>query len=338
MRTFTRHACLSLGVATLMAGASPAVASAPPDSTDPPETTSPTMSDVAPPVGTQLGAEDLESLKGLFDDEVLTGGQVAPRLSKWITPDTFMFVQFDGAPAEATEVRYIGVAVKGVFCSEATPDAAASGGPGGSFTHFHRPEAAEYSEGHGGDPGAQGYWMSWLAVDSFEARDGRLIEPGIEYEFSPTPAPDCGADVPTADFSAPAETTLSPEDLAAFVELFDDEALIGGQQPPRLTLWLNDRVALFIQLDDRDPAAATTIRNIGIYLVGTFCDSQQPADFPHYHRYSAPEYSEGHGGAAGETSGYWLAWMATQEYETNDGRQVAPGIDRDFSPTPPPPC
>ena len=322
--------------ATAVATAPP---SSPPDGTAPattamePGSTVPALSDAGVPVGTQISAEDLAALQALFDDTPFDGGQVAPRLAKWITPDTFIFVQFDGMPEEATEVRYIGVGVKGVFCSEAVPDL-----EGGSFTHFHRPTATDYSEGHGGEPGEQGYWMSWMSVDSFETGDGRPVEPGIDYEFSPTPAPQCGADVPTADFIAPDEQTLAPDDMLAFVESFGDEVLIGGQEPPRIAKWLNENVAMFIQLDDRDPSVATTIRNIGIYSVGTFCDSQQPADFPHYHRYSAPEYPEGHGGAPGETSGYWLAWMATQSYETNDGRQVVPGIDRQFSPTPPPAC
>jgi hypothetical protein len=331
-----------IAVAALAAGSTVA-ATQPPGGTAPPsteaavhehtETTGPPLSDVAAPVGTALSADDLETLKGLFDDEVLEGGQVAPRLSKWITPEAFIFVQFDGPPDEATAVRYIGVGVKGVFCAEALPDA-----EGGSFTHFHRPNAADYSYGHGGAPGDQGYWLTWLATDNFEAGDGRQVEIGVDYEFAPTPPPECGADVPEADFAAPNEQTLSADDLQAFATLFDDEVLTGGQTPPRLALWLNEQVAMFIQLDDRDPAAATTIPYIGIYTVGTFCDSAQPADFPHYHRYSAPEYSQGHGGAPGESSGYWLAWMATHSFETNDGRAVTPGIDREFSPTPPPSC
>lgn len=316
--------------------------SSPPDATAPVTTevameheasTVPALSDAGVPVGTPLAAEDLETLKGLFDDTAFDGGQVSPRLVKWITPDTFVFVQFDGPPDEATEVRYIGVGVKGVFCAESIPDP-----EGGSFTHFHRPTAAEYSEGHGGDPGAQGYWLSWMAVTAFETGDGRPVDVGIDYEFSPTPAPECGADVPSGAFSAPGEQTLAPEDMQEFVEFFDDEILIGGQEAPRRGLWLNETVAMFVQLDERDPAEATTIRNIGLYQVGVFCDSAQPPDFPHYHRYSAAEYSEGHGGAPGETSGYWLAWMATEPYETGDGRQVLPGIDREFSPTPPPAC
>lgn len=338
MSPFTRRSSIvalaaSIAAASPVAATSPPATTEPPDTTEPPETTAPPLSDAGVPVGTPLSADDLETLKGLFDDEVLTGGQVAPRLSKWITPEAFIFIQFDAPPEEATAVTYIGVGVKGVFCAEAVPDA-----EGGSFTHFHRPEAADYGEGHGGEPGTQGYWLSWLATDSFEARDGRAIEPGIDYEFSPTPAPECGDDVPSADFEAPNETDLAAEDLQAFLDLFDDEVLIGGQTPPRQSLWLNENVAMFVQLDAREPEEATTIPYIGVYVVGTFCDSAQPPDFPHYHRYSAPDYSEGHGGAPGETSGYWLAWMATHSFETFDGRQVTPGIDREFSPTPPPTC
>lgn len=329
------------GIATLaLLAATPGVASA---TTEPPPTTEvatehgdstmPPPSDAGVPVGTQISPEDLEALKSLFGDVVLDGGQVAPRLSRWITPDTFIFVQFDGPPDEATEVRYIGVGVKGVFCAEAVPDA-----EGGSFTHFHRVTAPEYSEGHGGEPGALGYWMSWMAVGNFETGDGRPVVPGIDYEFSPTPAPACGEDVPRPGFAAPNRRFLQPDELQAFADLFDDEVLIGGQEPPRLSLWLNESAAMFVQFDQRDPAAAGTIRNIGIYLVGTFCDSAQPPDFPHYHRYSAAEYSAGHGGSPGETSGYWLAWMATQPFAAGDGRQVQPGIDREFSPTPPPTC
>jgi len=248
-----------LAAITLIAAVSSATAvatappSSPPDGTAPattamePGSTVPALSDAGVPVGTQISAEDLAALQALFDDTPFDGGQVAPRLAKWITPDTFIFVQFDGMPEEATEVRYIGVGVKGVFCSEAVPDL-----EGGSFTHFHRPTATDYSEGHGGEPGEQGYWMSWMSVDSFETGDGRPVEPGIDYEFSPTPAPQCGADVPTADFIAPDEQTLAPDDMLAFVESFGDEVLIGGQEPPRIAKWLNENVAMFIQLDDRD--------------------------------------------------------------------------------------
>jgi len=321
--------------ATAPATAAPGTTLAPattalPNTTAAPGTTAAADGEV--PVGTKLSPEDLQALIALFEDSPYDGGQVAPRLSKWITPDTHVFLQFDSLDAP-TEVRYVGVATKGVFCAEAQPDSAA-----GSFPHFHRPTAPDYAEGHGGEPGAFGYWLSWMAVTSFQARDGRAVAPGIDYLFSPTPPPSCGANVPAPAFTAPGEQTLAPDDLQAFVAFFDDDVLVGGQQPPRRSKWLNDKVALFIQLDDADPAHATTIRNVGLYVVGTFCASQQPPDFPHYHRYRAPDYAEGHGGEPGETSGYWLTWMATQSYQTRDGRPVAPGIDREFSPTPAPAC
>jgi hypothetical protein len=115
------------------------------------------------PTGVFLDPEEIAELAATFDDQPLTGGQVAPRVSKFVNPNVFVFLQFDNPDlAQATALRYVGIGVKGVFCAEAQPDR--------SFTHFHRYDAPEYAEGHGGDPGAQGYWLSWVAVDSFEAR------------------------------------------------------------------------------------------------------------------------------------------------------------------------
>ena len=83
-------------------------------------------------------------------------------------------------------MRYIGVAVKGVFCAEAQP-----GGPNGGFPHFHRLDAPDYAHGHGGPLGTVGYWLLWLATDTFSTHDGRQITPGVDRQQSPTPAPDC---------------------------------------------------------------------------------------------------------------------------------------------------
>jgi hypothetical protein len=308
-------------------GQSPSVQASPPP---PPPANSATV-----PPGPQLSADGVRELAALFDDQPYTGGQTAPRVSKWIGPDSYLFLQFDQFPPEdATEIRYVGVAVKGVFCAEAQPDP-----EGKSFTHFHRPSAPEYSEGHGGEPGAQGYWLSWLAVASFETRDGRKVAPGIDYEFSPTPPPTCGSNVPSAEFEAPDQKTLAKEDLAELAAFFDDQLLQGGQTPPRLSKWLNEDVALFVQLDKSDPAEATALRYAGIYLRGTFCKSKQPhTDFTHYHRLTAAQYSEGHGGSPGESSGFWLTWLAADSFAARDGRQITPGVDRQFSPTPPPDC
>ena len=49
----------------------------------------------------------------------------------------------------------------------------------------------------------------------------------------------------------------------------------------------------------------------------------------------ATEYKHGHGSKAGE-EGYWFMWVATGEFDVQ-GRHVKPGVDRGFSPTPPPP-
>jgi hypothetical protein len=74
---------------------------------------------------------------------------------------------------------------------------------------------------------------------------------------------------------------------------------------------------------------------LGIFKKSTFCQSTQPTrDFTHFHDLVAPAYAQGHGGAP-KTVGFWGIWLATQPFESQ-GRQVSPGVDRMFSPTPPP--
>jgi hypothetical protein len=78
------------------------------------------------------------------------------------------------------------------------------------------------------------------------------------------------------------------------------------------------------------------ISYIGIGKRGTFCEEDRPnPDFVHFHKWNATEYKHGHGSEAGE-EGYWLMWVATGEFDVQ-GRHVKPGVDREFSPTPPPP-
>lgn len=286
------------------------------------------------PLGTPMSAGEVTALKALFDDEAYVGGQSAPRLVKWITPDSYLFVQFDAFdPAEGTVPLFLGLGVKGVFCAEAQPDAA-----GGSFTHFHQPSVDDYSNGHGGEPGEQGYWLSFIALAAFDAR-GRDVVPGIDYELSPTPPPSCGDEVPTADFEAPGQQSIAADDLAELISFFDDPILEGGQRAPRLYKSVNEDVSMFIQLDAFDPAEATTVRYVGISQRGVFCEQTRPSpDFTHYHRHEAAEYSDGHGGPPGESEGYWLAFVATHGFELlfpgqdpSQARDVAPGIDREFA-------
>jgi hypothetical protein len=306
------------------------------DAQQPPaETPETTTAPAAEPQGTPLSTADIQTLAAQFTDNPLTGGQSAPRLYRWVNDNVAIFVQFDESDlAAATELRYIGVSVKGVFCAENQP-----GGEDGGFPHFHRLDAADYSEGHGGPAGTPGYWLSWVAVDAFTAEDGREIEPGVDYEFSPTPPPpSCGADAPEPNFEAPDAGALSSDEIVGLAGLFADQPLTGGQTAPRLYKWVNEDVSLFVQLDDPDPAKATAMPYVGISVKGEFCQAAQPStDFPHFHRTDAADYAEGHGQAPGDR-GYWLLWLATDSFQSRDGRDVTPGVDREFSPTPPPDC
>jgi uncharacterized cupredoxin-like copper-binding protein len=309
-------------VAFLVAAAAPATVAA---------QATPTAAATPAPTGVYLSPEEIAAFAAVFTDQPLTGGQVAPRIARFVTPDVFVFLQFDNPDVtQATALRYVGIGVKGVFRAETQPDR--------SFTHFHRYEADEYKNDHGGDPGAQGYWLTWVAVDSFEARDGRKVTPGIDYDFSPTPPPSCGANIPTPDFSPADAHTLTPEETRQLMALFDDNFLTVGQVQPRAAKWVNENVFIFLQ-GDKAPAEATTVRYVGIGVKGVFCQETQPTtDFTHYHRVHAAAYREGHAGPPGESDGYWLLWVATQSFQTQDGRQVTPGVDRQFSPTPPPTC
>src|SRR5918994_3612398 len=106
--------------------------------------------------------------------------------------------------------------------------------------------------------------------------------------------------------STPLGSNITAEDISNLASLFNDQPFQGGQVSPRVAKWVNDDVFIFLQFDERDPSNATAI-----------------------------EYREGHGSKAGD-EGYWLMWVATGEFEIQ-GRYVKPGVDRDFSPTPPPP-
>jgi plastocyanin len=292
--------------------------------------TPPAATPAPEPTGVFFNPDEIATFAAEFADAPLVGGQVAPRLSRWVTDDVFLFLQFDNPnPAAATALRYIGIGVKGVFCAENQPDR--------SFTHFHRYDAPDYREGHGGDPGAQGYWLTWAAVDTFEARDGRRITPGIDYDFSPTPPPSCGANVPEPAFTPAGAHRLNPDEVVRLAALFDDPTLTGGQIPPRQGKWVNEQNFVFVQLDN--PAAPSAVRYVGVGSIGAFCAETQPStDFTHYHRFHAPEYREGHAGEPGEEDGFWLLWIAADRFEARDGRQITPGVDRRFSPTPPPSC
>ena len=131
-------------------------------------------------------------------------------------------------------------------------------------------------------------------------------------------------------------SNITVEDILKLASLFNDQPFQGGQVSPRVAKWVNDDVFVFLQFDERSPSNATAINYIGIGKRGTFCEEDRPnPDFVHFHKWNATEYRQGHGSKAGE-EGYWLMWVATGEFDVQ-GRHVKPGIDREFSPTPPPP-
>ena len=198
-------------------------------------------SNAAPAAAQSLTPEEIQRLHAMFDDNPLLGGQVPPRRHLWVNRDVSIFVQFDSNdPALATEMRYIGISVKGVFCAEAQPD-----GPTGAFPHFHRLTAPVYSQGHGGAPGELGYWLTWLAVDDF-VLGTRPVTPGIDYAFFPTPAPTCGDDVPRPKFTAPGEGSLTRDEIADLAAAFDDVVFTGGQHTGLMTTGRADPTATLL--------------------------------------------------------------------------------------------
>ena len=289
---------------------------------------SPTPDDGSPR-GTPLSRDQLQELAAFFPDNPLSGGQAAPRMYKWLNEDVAMFVEFDKPRvAEATAVRYFGISMKGVNCAEARPDR--------SFTHFDRLTAPTYGQGSPA-PGEAGYWLSAIAVDTF-TNQGKQVRPGIDYDYLLSNAPSCGANVPAADFVAPGARRLTPEEIASIGAFFNEPIFLGGQVAPRMYRWVNENVSLFVQWDRGNPSGtaafnptqATSLRYIGIGVKGEFCQSNLPSeDFPHFHRFEAATYAEGHGGPP-HTKGVWLFWVATEPFE-QQGRQINPGVDRDFS-------
>lgn len=334
MRMLSALATAAL-LASACGGTSPAAISArtPSPTASTPPSPEPTAVSTAPQ-GRRPAPAEIREFAAFFDAQPLAGGQKAPFVAKWISPSTFRFLVLDESdPAKATSVRYAGVGIKGVFCAEAQPDAS-----GKSFPHFQRASAASYDSGRGGSGGAQGFWLSYLAVARFAADGGRIVTPGIDYRFPATAAPSCGANAPAPSFDAPGARAITKDEIVKMASFYPDQLLQGGQVAPRLAMWMNEDVALFIQLDRPDPLQATVINYVGIYQRGTFSKSRQPhTDFTHYHRVVAPQYPQGHAGDCGESRGYWLLWSAVREFEAG-GRKVTPGVDRQFSPTPPPEC
>jgi hypothetical protein len=271
-------------------------------------------------------AGHIQSLFGLFADNPFTGGQVAPRQYRWVNNDVLMFVQFDRPrETEARALRYSGMSIKGTFCAEAQPR-----GANGGFTHYHRLNSATYGAGHGGPPGwNQGYWLLWVAVDEFDTPSGKVV-PGVDYAFSPTPGPACGANVPRPSFQGPGQHRLTRAEIRRLASFFNDNPLRGRQTAPRLYRWVTGDVLIWLQFDKADPAKATALRHLGIAKRGVFCrEDQGHADFTYFQRLKAKSYAKGRGGKRGE-AGFWHLAVSLDP--------AKPGVDRSFLRTVPPSC
>jgi hypothetical protein len=271
-------------------------------------------------------AGHIQSLFGLFTDNPFTGGQVAPRQYRWVNNDVLMFVQFDRSRVtEARALRYIGMSIKGTFCAEAQPR-----GANGGFTHYHRLNSPTYGAGHGGPPGwNQGYWLLWVAVDEFDTPSGKVV-PGVDYQFSPTPGPGCGSNVPRPSFQGPGQHPLTRAEIRRLASFFNDNPLRGRQTAPRHYRWVTGDVLMWVQFDKADPAKATALRHIGIAKRGVFCrEDQGHADFAYFQRLRAKRYAKGRGGKRGE-AGFWHLAVSLDP--------ARPGVDRSFLRTVPPSC
>ena len=125
-----------------------------------------------------LSKNDLGTLAAAFPDAPFSGGQVAPFVVTMVTDSTFVFVQFDKPKVnDATGVAYLGLGVKGTFCSETQPDRT-----DGSFPVFRQASAPSWASGLGGKPGAAGYWLSYVAADKLTVGT-RTVDIGIDYQI-----------------------------------------------------------------------------------------------------------------------------------------------------------
>jgi plastocyanin len=173
-------------------------------------------------------------------------------------------------------------------------------------------------------------------VDEFAAGDGREIKPGVDYGFSPTPAPACGSS-PAATFAGPGAHRLTPAEIRQLAAQFTDNPFRGRQTAPRLYRWVTGDTLAFLEFDKASPAKARSLRYIGVAMRGRFCNGERPhADFTYFHRLRAPSYAKGRGGKAGE-EGFWHLAVAVDDFRMRWGN-VTPGVDRRYNATPPPAC
>ncbi len=94
-----------------------------------------------------------------------------------------LFLHYDRPITEdGAELIYVGDAIRGRFTTKSQPEV-----PG--FVHFHQLKSESPEGGHGGAPGAEGYWLRHISVRKMEMPWGEVV-PGVDFNFMITPAPE----------------------------------------------------------------------------------------------------------------------------------------------------
>jgi len=222
-------------------------------------------------------------------------------------------------------LMYIGLGIQGRFFAEEKPDL------NPAFTHFHQYFADSVAEGHGGAPGAEGFWLVHVAVQDLERPWGD-VEPGVDFDFMPTPAPE---QTEAFDLVALDRSSLTTAASATNWEWTTDWPFEPAL-PDHLWVDIGQGRALFLHYDRPVDEPGAELIYVGDGIRGRFTAEDQPdtPGYVHFHQFRADSVDEGHGGAPG-AEGYWLRHVAVREMERPWGK-VEPGVDFNFMPTPPP--
>ncbi len=231
-----------------------------------------------------------------------------------------LFLHFDKPVSEPDKkLLWVGTGEKARFYLEEQPNAA--------YTHFHRFKAPTADAGHGGSPGAEGYWLVHVAVTSFDSMmSGGPVAPGVDFKFMPTRPP-----------AANQGSQLRPLPASATGWKWRVDWPFDAPLPEHEWLDLGNNEILFLHYDKPVSAPDKKLLYVGLGIRGRFCAGEEPGPaFVHFHRLNAPNPDAGHGGPPG-AEGYWLTHVAVNDM-TMDGRQVKAGVDFQFMPTRAPQC
>lgn len=219
----------------------------------------------------------------------------------------------------SSKLLYMGKGKKGRFYAEEQPDLGKTG-----FTHFHRFLAPTADAGHGGPPGAEGYWLRHVAIMPFEMM-GMKVEPGVDFNFMPTKPPWAGSPM-TGEVRAPASATSWK---------WSNSWPFDPPMPDHLVLDVGEGQILFLHFDRPANQAGAKLLYVGDGFRARFSAEEQPyggqTGFTHFHRLKAPTVDAGHGGPPG-AEGYWMRHIAITSFEMM-GMKAEPGVDFKFMPT-----